>query len=225
MKVFGPVSFQIVGPPRFPNVSQLILDGQWKSPDTADSVASLVCLSKITKLIRLERMPTAIFQAFIARLSNLQGLTLTTVVLDGMNAAQFQYSRCLPSLNIVQLDDDHRNFVNVEPFCTMFPQIEHLDIPIDSLDSCQYVINRLEKSLFSVVFRFPGQGDTDAEDDDDDDEEEGEGEGDDHGASHNALLHWARRVQTNHQYRIDDGDVYLWLGSNRTRSRRTLPSE
>ena len=216
---FGPVTFQIVGPPRFPNVSQLILDGQWKNPDSTDSIASLVCLPKISKLIRLERMPTAIFQAFIGRLSNLQGLTLTTVVLDGMNAAKFEYSRCLPSLNIVQLEDGHRNFVNVEPFCTMFPQIEHLDIPIDSLDSCQYVIDRLKKTLFSVVFRLPGQEDTDADDDDDDD---GEVEND---ASHNALVHWARRVQTNHQYRVDDGDIYLWLGSNRTRSRRTLSSE
>ena len=201
-------------------MSDLILDGQWKNPDTADSIASLVCLSKITKLIRLERMPTAIFQAFIVRLPNLRGLTLTTLVLDGMNAAKFQYSRCLPSLNIVQLEDDHRNFVNVEPFCTMFPQIEHLHIPIDNLDSCQYVIDRLRRSLVSVVFRLPRQGESDTEEEDDEDDDD-----DDDGPSNNALLHWARRVQVNHQYRVEDGDIYLWLESNRNRFRRTLPSE
>jgi hypothetical protein len=89
-----------MGPPRFSHVSHLILDGQWRNPELADSIASLVCLSNIIKLIRLERVPTLIFRTFISRLINLQSLTLTTFVLDSMNAAVFQYLQCLYSLNI-----------------------------------------------------------------------------------------------------------------------------
>ncbi|CAF5050609.1 unnamed protein product, partial [Rotaria sp. Silwood1] len=162
----------IIGLPRFSNVSHLILDGQWRTQDTVDSIGSLVYLSNITKLIRLERVPTLIFRTFIYRLINLQSLTLTTLVLDSMNAALLQYLKCLHSLNILQTEDNYGHFVNVEPFCTMFPQIEHLDIPIDNLDSCQYLIDRLEKYLISIVFRF--QNNEEDEDDDDDDDEEKE---------------------------------------------------
>ncbi|CAF3990413.1 unnamed protein product, partial [Rotaria magnacalcarata] len=189
----------IIGPPRFSNVSQLILDGQWRNPDTIDSIGSLVCLSNINKLIRLERVPTTIFRTFIYSLINLESLTLTTYVLDSMNAAILQYFKCLHSLNIVQFDNDYRHFVNVEPFCTMFPQIRHLDIPIDNLDSCQYLIERLEKFLISVVFRFPHNDDNDDDDDDDDDDENAE------------LIEWAQSLQQNHQYRLRDGDIYLWF--------------
>jgi hypothetical protein len=117
-----------------------------------------------------------------------------------MNAAVFQYLQCLHSLNIVQLDDDYRHFVNVEPFCTMFPRIKHLDIPIDNLDSCQYVIDRLEKYLISIIFRFPNNNDDD-EDEDTDDEED----------KNTELIQWAHNIRQNHQYRIHDGDIYLWL--------------
>jgi len=113
--------------------------------------------------------------------------------------------QCLHSLNIVQLDDNYRHFVNVEPFCTMFPQIEHLDIPIDNLDSCQYIIDRLEKFLISIIFRFPNN-ENDDEDEDEDDEDE-----DDDNDKHNERIEWAENIQQNHQYRIRDGDIYLWL--------------
>jgi ABC-type Zn2+ transport system substrate-binding protein/surface adhesin len=102
----------------------------------------------------------------------------------------------------VQLDENYRQFANVEPFCTMFPQIEHLDIPIDHLDSCQYIIDRLGKYLISVVFRFPNNDNEDDDEDDDDEEDD---------AKHNELIEWAENIQQNHQYRIRDGDVYLWL--------------
>lgn len=91
----------------------------------------------------------------------------------------------------------------------MFPQIKHLDIPIDNLDSCQYIIERLGKFLISIIFRFPENDD----DEDDDDEEEYD---DDEENVHitnkqNELIEWARNIQENHQYRIRDGDIYLWL--------------
>ncbi len=97
----------------------------------------------------------------------------------------------------MQLDGNYRHYVNIEPFCTMFPQIEHLDIPIDNLDSCQYIIDRLEKSLISVIFRFPVDDDDDDNDDDDD--------------KYHDLIEWAENIQEHHQYRIRDGDIYLWL--------------
>lgn len=129
---------------------------------------------------------------------NLESLILTPNVLDGMNAAFFQYLRCLNSINIVQSDDDYRHYVNVEPFCTMFPQIKHLDIPIDNLDSCQYVIDHLEKFLISVVFRFPRN-----DDDDEDDEYDNE--------KNDELIEWTQNLRENHQYRIRDGDIYIWF--------------
>jgi hypothetical protein len=150
-----------------------------------------------------------IFQTFISRLSNLQSLTLTTFVLNSLNAAVFQYMQCLNSLNIVQFDDDYRHFVNVEPFCTMFPRIKHLDIPIDNLDSCQYIIDRLEKFLISVIFRFPAHEDEDEDEDEDDDDDDNDNDNDND--KYNELIEWAQNVQENHQYRIRDGDIYLWL--------------
>jgi hypothetical protein len=81
----------------------------------------------------------------------------------------------------------------------MFPQIEHLDIPIDNLDSCQYVLDRLEQFLISVIFRFPA-ADEDDEDEDDEDSDK-----------YHELIEWAQNIQQNHQYRIRDGDIYLWL--------------
>ncbi|CAF1205007.1 unnamed protein product [Adineta steineri] len=204
---------QIVGHPRFSHVSHLILDGQWRTVELANSIASLVCLSNIITLIRLERVPTFIFQSFIYDLTNLQSLTLTTFVLDSMNAAVFQYLQCLHSLNIVQLHDNYRHFVNVEPFCTMFPQIKHLDIPVDNLDSCQYVIDRLEEFLISVIFRFPNNDDEDEDDDDDndDDDNDEDDENDNHKTKSTELIEWAQNIRQYHQYRINDGDMYLWL--------------
>ena len=185
----------------------MILDGPWRTSECADSIGSLVCLSNVMKLIRLERVPTVIFDGFLSRLSNLKSLTLTTFVLDSLNAAVFQYMQCLSSLNIVQFEENYRHFVNVEPFCTMFPRIEHLDIPIDNLDSCQYIIDRLLKNLISVVFRFP------VTDDDEDDEEEldDDDESVEYRGKHRELIQWAQNLQENHRYRIHDGDIYLWL--------------
>jgi ABC-type Zn2+ transport system substrate-binding protein/surface adhesin len=84
----------------------------------------------------------------------------------------------------------------------MFPQIEHLDIPIDNLDSCQYVIDRLEKYLISIIFRFPNNNNDDDEDEDDEEDDNDK---------HNELIQWAQNIQENHQYRVRDGDIYLWL--------------
>ena len=183
---------QIVGSPRFPHVSQLMLDGPWKNVELIESIASLVCLSNLVTLVRLERTPTVIFQALMSRLTNLQALRLTKYVLDALDAAKFQHLSCLDSLEIVQLDDAdaYHPYVNVEPFCTMFPRVKHLDIPIDHLDSCQYVLDRLKSHLISVIFRF-------LVDDDDEDE--------------NSLVQWAEDMPDNHQYRVHDGDIYLWL--------------
>ena len=108
----------------------------------------------------------------------------------------------------MQLDDNYRHFVNIEPFCTMFPQIKHLDIPIDNIDSCQYIIDRLEKFLISIVFRFPNN---DEDEDDDDDNDNDNDDDDDDNQKYNERIQWAQNIQQNHQYRIRNGDIHLWL--------------
>lgn len=188
------------------------MDGSWRNPLLIDSIRSLVDLANIRRFVRLERVPTVIFQRFLSYLSNLQSLTLTSFVLDGLNAAVFQYMQCLDTFHIVQFDDHYRYFVNVEPFCTMFPRIKHLDIPIDNLDSCQYVLDRLERILLSVIFRFPAndedeEDNEEAFDDDDDDEEHPRHRHD----KYYERIEWARTIQNHHQYRIRDGNMYLWL--------------
>ncbi|UJR31987.1 hypothetical protein I4U23_019460 [Adineta vaga] len=198
---------QITGTPRFCHVTHLVLDGQWRNPELSASIGSLIKLSHITKFIRLERVPTTIFQTFIDNLTNLQTLTLTTFVLDSLNAAVFQYLQCLHSLYIVQLHNDYPHFVNVEPFCTMFPRIEHLDILVDNFDSCQYIIDRLGQFLISIIFRFPNRKHNEEDDDDAEDSEE-----DSYDEDKNAeLIEWAQNIRQYHQFRIRDRDVYLWL--------------
>ena len=198
-------------------MTQLVLDGQWRNAGLSSSIRSLVDLSRIQKFIRFERVPTAIFQTFVFGLSNVQTLTLTASVLDSLNAAVFQYSKCLHSLYVVQLREIYPHFVNVEPFCTMFPQVQHLDIPVDNFDSCQYIIDRLGQFLINVVFRFPhrecGEADDieDDEDDDDENDEDGRNEDDDGEDKNAELVEWAQNVRQNHQYRVHDRNMYLWL--------------
>ena len=93
-----------------------------------------------------------------------------------------------------------------ERYTGRLPHYFYIDviIPIDNLDSCQYIIDRLEKYLISIVFRFPNNENDDDEDDDTYDEEEDD--------KHRQLIQWAKNIQQqNHQYRIHDGDIYLWL--------------
>ncbi|CAF1544947.1 unnamed protein product [Adineta ricciae] len=209
---------QIIGAVRFPHVTQLVLDGQWRNTGLSSSIRSLVDLSRIQKFTRFERVPTTIFQTFVFDLSTVQSLTLTASVLDSLNAAVFQYSQCLRSLYIVQLYEIYPHFVNVEPFCTMFPQVQHLDIPVDSFDSCQYIIDRLGRFLINVIFRFPHRerdeaDDIEDDDDDDEDDEDGRNEDDnnDDEDKNAELIEWAQNVRQNHQYRIRDRNMYLWL--------------
>lgn len=184
---------------RFPHVSQLILDDKWSDQQSLQSLKSLVNLSKIVKLIRLEPVPAVAFQSLLSELPRLQSLTLTTLLLDDLHPTQFQSSQCLSSLNVVQLSDDHPYYVNVESFCAVFPRIKHLDFPVHRLESCQYVVDHLQRHLISVVFRFS----IDNEEYDDDENSE----------FHHQLVHWARHVRRYHKYRVRDGDVYLWLSA------------
>jgi hypothetical protein len=57
------------------------------------------------------------------------------------------------------------------------------------------------KYLISVIFRLPYNEDDDDDADTDDEEED----------KNHQLIQWARNIQQNHQYRICDGDIYLWL--------------
>lgn len=98
----------------------------------------------------------------------------------------------------MQLSDDDQHSVNIERLCAMFPHVEHLDIPVDHLDACHDVLERLRENLISVVFRFAF--------DEDEDEEESD--------FHHELVRWVRRLPQQHQSRVRDGDLYLWLAGH-----------
>ena len=189
----------------------MILDDRWDEvistsnvSESIQSLQNLVNLSKIIKLIRFEPIPSAIFQCLLSKLSQLQSLTLTTLLLDSLNPTTFRYLQSLSSLTVVRLSFNDPQYINVNAFCSMFPYVQHLDIPVDKLDNCQIVVDRLKMNLISIVFRFSRDED-EYDNDDDDDEEQSD--------FHRKLVRWARYVRRDHKYRVQDGDIYLWLST------------
>ena len=184
---------KIIGPPRFPNTSHLILDGHWTNSSSIDSLNGLVFFEKIVKFIRSQQVPPVLFQRFLSLLSNLEALSITQQVLDCLETSNFQHLSYLKSLNILQLEDDSPH-VKVESLSRMFPRVEHLSVPVNTIESCQFIMNRLSIYLSSVIFRFPSANDSENEE-----------------PSYTTLLQWAKFVQRKHQYRISERDVCIWI--------------
>jgi len=139
---------------------------------------TIVDLNSVEELTRDECIPTIDFIALLNLIPNLQSIRTTTNFLDALNAAKFCHTKCLRSFIV---DPNHygiQRAVNIEPFCAMFPRIQHLNIPVDSIESCQYTLDQLNQDLISVMFQIPENessidaDDSDDEDDDDDDDEE-----------------------------------------------------
>ena len=86
---------------------------------------------------------------------NLQSIKTSTILLDALNAAKFCYKKCIRSFMVDPNNYEDQRFVNIEPFCDMFPRIEHLIIPLDNVDNCRYALDQLNQDLISVTFRIP----------------------------------------------------------------------
>jgi hypothetical protein len=102
---------------------------------------------------------------------NLQSIKTTTILLDALNAAKFCYKKCLRSFIIDSNIYVEQRPINIEPFCDMFPRIQNLVIPVDSVDSCRYAIEQLNQDLISVTFRIPNDDNSFSEIEYEDEEE------------------------------------------------------
>ncbi|UJR38306.1 hypothetical protein I4U23_030976 [Adineta vaga] len=158
--------------PRFRHVTNLFLHGKWANSGLfLTHIQSLVNLSTIQELTRMERIPTTEVVILFNLLSNLQCLRTNTTFLDALNAAKFSHTRCLRQLIIDSNQGENERPVNTEPFCAMFPRVQYLNIPVDSVESCKYVLEQLKEDLISVVFEIPENDSLNDSDDSDDDDE------------------------------------------------------
>ena len=143
---------------------------------------------------RTERIPTADAMTLLNLLSNLQCLRTNTTFLDALNAAKFSYSKCLRHFIIDAEHNDDDRPVNTEPFCTMFPRIQHLNIPVDSVESCKYVLEQLKDDLISVVFQMPDRDGLEDSDDTDDSDDEDDTDGEEDNSTVVAFTEWIKEL-------------------------------
>ena len=154
------IFFQNIVSPRFTRVIKLNLYGKWsKSKTIFSDLQATVNLNTIEELIREECIPTIDFLTLLNLMPNLQSIKTTTTLLDALNAAKFSYKNCLRSFVIGSNSDIEQRPIHIEPFCDMFPRIQNLVIPVDSVDSCRYAIEQLNQDLISVIFRIPDDDD------------------------------------------------------------------
>ncbi|CAF1537359.1 unnamed protein product [Adineta steineri] len=183
--------------PRFYNIKHLILHGKWsKSKTFLSDIQTLVDFNSIEELTRNESIPTSDFSILLNLLSNLQTIRTTTNLLDALNAAKICYTNCLREFIVDSNYHEDQRTVHIEPFCAMFPRVQHLNIPIDSVESCQYALDQLHQDLINVIFQIPTldtSSDIDDTDDDDDDEDESEEEDDDN-STINLFTEWIKEL-------------------------------
>jgi hypothetical protein len=100
-------------------------------------------------------VPTADFIALLNLMPNLQSIKTSTNLLDALNAAKFRHTKCLRSFIVDPNSYEDQRSVNIEPFCDMFPRIQHLILPLEFVENCQHALDQLKPDLISVIFRIP----------------------------------------------------------------------
>ena len=161
-------------------------------------------MSTIEELIRGECLPTTDFTELLKLMPNLQSIKTSTILLDALNAARFTYTKCLRSLIIDTDTYLEQRHVNTEPFCDMFPRIENLSIPVDDVESCQYVLDQLKDELVTVTFRIPPNDSLYSENEDEIEENLTEGN-----LSEDAFSDWIKELPK--QYRVHKKDQQIHL--------------
>jgi hypothetical protein len=186
--------------PRFSHVTKLNLYGKWsKSKTFFTDLKTNVNLNNIEELIRVECVPTADFMTLLNLMPNLQSIKTTTILLDALNAAKFCYKKCLRSFIIDFNTYVEQRPINIEPFCDMFPRIQNLVIPVDSVDSCRYAIEQLNQDLISVIFRIPNDDSSFSEID----EEEN--------STPDVYLEWTKELPKQYRCHKKQQQIHIWL--------------
>lgn len=137
---------------------------------------------------------------------NLKSIKTSTNLLNALNAAKFSYQKCLHSLTIDTNSLENRQYVNIEPFCTMFPRIENLIIPIENVDSCQYIIEQLKQDLIYVIFRITSDYEFVFESDSDNENED---------YNENITAHmytkWIKKLPKQYYCDKKQKEIHIWL--------------
>lgn len=124
-----------------------------------DRIASIVDLSTVTEFCREEPLPTIELKKLFACMKNLQSIKTTTDLLDSLNAAKFSCDQCIRTITVENKAYEQSRGVNFEPFCTMFPRVQYLTVPVDTVEACQYIINELKSDLVRVNFQVLSEND------------------------------------------------------------------
>ena len=169
-----------------------------------NTITKFVNLNTVEEFSRDDSLPTTELIQLFAQMPNLQSIKTTTHFLDSLNAAKFSYEKCLRSLIVEPLNYERPKRVNIEPFCAMFPRIQYLTMPIDHVDSCEYVVQQLKSDLIKVIFRLSSNDD----DDDDDDDEPYEGR---EAISNDSFLPWLEKLPKQYLFHRKYHQIHIWF--------------
>lgn len=191
-------------------MKNLYLYSKWpRSKTFFDDLQSYVDLNTVEELLRDDAIPTKDFQTLIDLMPNLQSIRTTGQLVNPLNAKRFSCYKTLRSFLIGSNNDGEQALINVEPFCEMFPQIEHLDIPVNSVDDCNYLMENLSSHLRSVIFRIPSVSPT-YRDTDDEDEEENDSDNEPI-ATPDAFSDWMQELPTRYHCHKRQQQLHIWL--------------
>lgn len=185
-------------------MKNLYLYGKWSRSKTLfDDLQSYVDLNTIEELLREDQIPTKDLQTLLDLMPNLQSIKTTSHLVNPLNAKRFSYYKTLRSFLIETNNYVEQTSINIEPFCEMFPQIEHLDIPVNSVDDCNYLMENLGSHLRSVIFRIPPDP-ISYDDTDDDDENEPNPTAD-------PFSDWMKELPTRYHCQKRHQQLHIWL--------------
>ena len=169
--------FQNIILPRSTHLRNLFLYGQWpRSKLPIKNITAIVDPRTIKELNREEYISAVDFIALLDGLPNLQCIKTSTNLLGALNSAKFHHQRCLHSFIIDSNNYREHRLVNIEPFCYMFPRIQHLIIAVHSVDDCQYIRDQSNEDLISVIVRISTNDNRFYETEDESGSEEGQEE-------------------------------------------------
>lgn len=180
----------------------MLLYGQSiRSRSFFDHLKTFVDLTTIEELCREDSLPTSELDRLLRNLPNLQSIRTTPTLLDHLNAAKFTFSGCLRSLTVYPYpaDEDRHTYVHIEPFCSMFPRIQYLSIPINVPESGRYVLEQLKNDLIKVTFRYaPTENSYDDSDTTDD-------------PSPDTFVSWYEELSNEYHCTKKSSQIHIWL--------------
>ncbi|CAF3662560.1 unnamed protein product [Rotaria sp. Silwood1] len=191
--------------PHFSRVTNLFLYGKWpKSKSFLSDIQAIIDLNTVEELTREEIVPTIDFIKFLDMMPNIKSIKTSTNLLDALNAAKFSHTKCLRSFIIDSNSYGDQKTVNIEPFCSMFPRIQHLIIPVDNIDSCQYVLDQLKADLLSVIFRITANDNVFEETDD-------ESENEEENSTVDLFSEWIQELSKQYRCYKKQRQIHIWL--------------